>query len=460
MPSNTKNVRQRTRMNSEDSRRPLIGNRGKKSSNARNGLQVSFLCLIASISLLVFFFGFYSDALHPVVDHISGHLGYHNKTKQFAVVIDAGSTGTRVLAFEFHSGYLDGRLVLDKELFKQLKPGLSSFATDHTKAVDQIEKLLVEAKGFVPREKWAETPIVLKATAGLRLLGPDEANKLLDTARKVLVASGFHTNDESVSIMDGEDEGLFSWFTVNFLSGRLTGTNTIAALDLGGGSTQVTYTLTDEKDLSDTKDFIHSINVLKRTMNVFTHSYLGLGLMATRHAIFTDGTDKTEIHSECVNPIIKNRMWTYGSVDYNINGKENPKAKTPQADFDKCFEKVKRYVQKLTLPKPPSLQKHQIGAFSYYYDRAIETGLVDAIAGGETTIKNFHNQAREACASPNTEQPFMCLDLTFISTLLEYGFGLRQQTVLQLYKKIDGHEISWALGCAYNLLTSGRATFA
>lgn len=25
--------------------------------------------------------------------------------------------------------------------------------------------------------------------------------------------------------------------------------------------------------------------------------------------------------------------------------------------------------------------------------------------------------------------------------------------LLQLYKKIDGHEISWALGCAYNLLT-------
>lgn len=25
---------------------------------------------------------------------------------------------------------------------------------------------------------------------------------------------------------------------------------------------------------------------------------------------------------------------------------------------------------------------------------------------------------------------------------------------MQLYKKIDGHEISWALGCAYNVLTS------
>lgn len=179
MPSNAKNVRQR-RMNSDEFKRPLIGNRGKKEANRRSSLQLSFLCLIVSISLLIVFFGFYSDALHPVVDHISGHLGYHNKTKQFAVVIDAGSTGTRVLAFEFHLGYLDGRLVLDKELFKQLKPGLSSFATDHSKAVDQIEKLVAEAKGFVPQEKWAITPIVLKATAGLRLLGPEEAHNLLE----------------------------------------------------------------------------------------------------------------------------------------------------------------------------------------------------------------------------------------------------------------------------------------
>jgi len=32
-------------------------------------------------------------------------------------------------------------------------------------------------------------------------------------------ASPFLTNENSVSIMDGSDEGLFSWFTVNFLLG-------------------------------------------------------------------------------------------------------------------------------------------------------------------------------------------------------------------------------------------------
>lgn len=69
--------------------------------------------------------GTYTDSLHPLVDKIAVSLGY--KQLQYAVVIDAGSTGSRVIAYEFHMGYLDGRLILDKELFVQVKPGLSSY---------------------------------------------------------------------------------------------------------------------------------------------------------------------------------------------------------------------------------------------------------------------------------------------------------------------------------------------
>lgn len=32
--------------------------------------------------------------------------------------------------------------------------------------------------------------------------------------------SGFMVTPRSVSIMDGIDEGLFSWFTINFLLGK------------------------------------------------------------------------------------------------------------------------------------------------------------------------------------------------------------------------------------------------
>lgn len=41
---------------------------------------------------------------HKAVDHLAKSLGYHEPV--YAVVIDAGSTGSRVLAFSFHKAYL------------------------------------------------------------------------------------------------------------------------------------------------------------------------------------------------------------------------------------------------------------------------------------------------------------------------------------------------------------------
>lgn len=211
------------------------------------------------------------------------------------------------------------------------------------------------------------------------MLGQQQAEELLQVVRTVLENSGFKTDKDVVAIMDGTDEGIFSWFTLNFLTQQLSGTaqKTLAALDLGGGSTQVTYTIEDENDILRNKNLIHPISVLKRKMNLFTNSYLGLGLMASRHGVFTQGTNDTKIVSECVNSIIKDRSWVYGNVEYLISGKENPKATAkPEVDFDICYNKIKKYVIPLVNPKPIALQKHQIAAFSYYYDRAIETGLL------------------------------------------------------------------------------------
>ena len=47
--------------------------------------------------------------------------------------------------------------------------------------------------------------------------------------------------DKDVKILSGVDEGAFAWLTLNYLLGRLGGSEgeTVAAIDLGGGSVQV-----------------------------------------------------------------------------------------------------------------------------------------------------------------------------------------------------------------------------
>lgn len=226
-----------------------------------------------------------------------------------------------MLAYEFHLGYVNGHLVLDRELFKEIKPGLSSYADRPVVGAQRLVELFELAREFVPNTAWSATPIVLKATAGLRLLPADQANELLAQVRNVMNASGFLVPDDAVEIMDGTDEGIFSFFTVNFLLGALGGPNTVAALDLGGASTQVTFVPLDPRKTPSHAEYMHSVQGANDdTINVFTHSYLGLGLMAVRHAVLAHGqaANETQLVSECVNSIVHNKHWTYALVEYSV----------------------------------------------------------------------------------------------------------------------------------------------
>lgn len=260
----------------------------------------------------------YTDSFHPIIDGIAVRFGY--KQPQYAVIIDAGSTGSRVIAYEFHKGYLDGRLVLDSELFIESKPGLSSFHDEPKAGANSIGALLLKAKAFIPQRFWQSTPLVLKATAGLRLLLPVQAENLLNEVRNTFLRSGFAVKDDAVEIMDGVDEGIYSWFTINFLLGRLSSRSTVAALDLGGGSTQVTFAPKDVHKTPLMSEFMHTVSTQQAKIDVFTNSYLNLGLMAVRHAIFMRNqvNNETVLSTECVNPIVESKRFEYANVEYSI----------------------------------------------------------------------------------------------------------------------------------------------
>lgn len=68
---------------------------------------------------------------------------------------------------------------LKAQLFEEIKPGLSSYANNPVEGADKLNVLLNHAKEFIPQELWAETPVSLKATAGLRLLPKDKADAIL-----------------------------------------------------------------------------------------------------------------------------------------------------------------------------------------------------------------------------------------------------------------------------------------
>ncbi len=89
------------------------------------------------------------------------------------------------------------------------KPGLSSFKEDAEGAAKSLDVLLQVAMDNVPEGLKACTPIAVKATAGLRLLGPEKSQKILDAVRNRLetVYPFPVVEGDGVQIMDGKDEG-------------------------------------------------------------------------------------------------------------------------------------------------------------------------------------------------------------------------------------------------------------
>lgn len=197
----------------------------------------------------------------------------HGPEVAYGIMFDAGSTGTRVHVFQF-SRQPGETPTLTHETFKALKPGLSAYADDVEKSAPGIQELLDVAKQDIPFDFWKATPLVLKATAGLRLLPGEKAQKLLRKVKEVFEASPFLVGDDCVSIMNGTDEGVSAWITVNFLTGSLKtpGRGSVGMLDLGGGSTQITFLPRLEGTLQTSPpSFLTSLQVFNRTYRLYSY---------------------------------------------------------------------------------------------------------------------------------------------------------------------------------------------
>lgn len=224
----------------------------------------------------------------------------HTPTKklvQFALMIDAGSTGSRIHVYKFNN--CNPTPALEYEVFLMIRPGLSSYTDDPNAAAGSLDQLLEVAVKTVPKHLQSCSPVEVKATAGLRLLGHDTSQAILDAVRTRLRTKypfPVSSRASAVEIMDGRDEGVYAWLTANYLLGTLGSsassskslTNTYAVLDLGGASTQIVF----EPSFPDAShhglldgEHKYELTFAGRTHTLYQHSYLGYGLMRARRSV-------------------------------------------------------------------------------------------------------------------------------------------------------------------------------
>ncbi|XP_059576249.1 ectonucleoside triphosphate diphosphohydrolase 6 isoform X2 [Alligator mississippiensis] len=326
----------------------------------------------------------------------------------YGIMFDAGSTGTRIHIFKFTQKSKETPK-LTHETFKALKPGLSAYADD------------------------------------------------VDKVKEIFQASPFFVRDDCVSIMNGTDEGVSAWITINFLTGNLNvpRKRSVGMLDLGGGSTQITF-LPSSKTTLQTSPAGHlaAFQMFNNTYKLYSYSYLGLGLMSARLAILGGVEGKPlkegeELISSCLSPGFKTE-WEHAEIVYRVKGQ-----KAGEPLYESCSNKVAKMLYKKVY-KAEEVKDLDFYAFSYYYDCAAEVSLIDKEKGGSLTVSDFETAAKYVCktmeVSPG-DNPFLCMDLTYISVLLQ-ELGFPKSQVFKLARKIDDIETSWALGATFHYIDS------
>lgn len=247
---------------------------------------------------------------------------------QYAVIIDAGSSGSRVYIYVWppHTGdtrtLLNIRLLHDqlgKNVQHAITPGLSSCSADPSKASNYIAPLLDFAVANIPTSKHKETPLYILATAGMRLLDTDVQNMILEDLRKDIPKNySFQFALNNVKVISGKEEGIYSWISINYLMGRFDHTlekaplvnvefdkqnhlkrmSTISMLEMGGASVQISFEVTTEKQYQELKSrfpeetfkkMITEFNLgcsehdTNHHYRLFVDTYLTLGANAARN---------------------------------------------------------------------------------------------------------------------------------------------------------------------------------
>ncbi|KAK4457764.1 putative guanosine-diphosphatase [Cladorrhinum samala] len=429
---------------------------------------------------------------------------------QFVSMIDAGSTGSRIHVYKFNNCGPAPELE-DEVLFKMTKKiegqssGLSAFKDDPEAAAKSLDILLDAAMEVIPDRLKPCSPIAVKATAGLRLIGPEKSQKILDAVRlRIQTKYPFplvSKEQNGVAIMDGSDEGVYAWITTNYLLGKIGGPDhspTAAVFDLGGGSTQIVFEPTFEgltsggmPDKLAEGDHKYALDFGGRKFNLYQHSHLGYGLMSAREAILAtlvddiyeeNKDDKSWISKPVVNPCYSAGMVKEAKVVLPAGhalGKEIKLNMTgPQwAAPAQCRSLAERILKKEAACKlapcsfngvhQPSMAKtfarEDIYFLSYFYDRTQPLGmpesftlremadLTNRVCGGEKEWDVFHSV--HGALDELSDRPEHCMDLNFMLALTHTGYEMPIDREVRIAKQIKGNELGWCLGASLPLLS-------
>jgi len=247
------------------------------------------------------------------------------ESHQYAIVIDGGSTGSRMFVYRFFYPGHGAKREIDCLSNKKVTPGLSALDGHPEQAAEYMRPLFEHAATVIPETYHKETLVFIQATAGMRLLSEESQEAIYDglyvdlTQNKGGREGGeggfsfpFRLYRKNIGTLSGRLEGFYAALSVNYLTGRIDthlerergggeeggeegeeeevevtaeasisstkrgATQTlVGALDLGGSSTQIVFQhMEDSGAALDQSDF-------------WVQSYLAYGVDTIRYRLWS-----------------------------------------------------------------------------------------------------------------------------------------------------------------------------
>ena len=381
--------------------------------------------------------------------------------KHYGIVFDAGSSGTRIHVYTWKTGgggAKDSFDLVSDELLK-IKPGLSSYKERPSDAGASLAPLIEFAKGKIPADRLASTPMFLMATAGLRMVGEAAKDAILASVCAYLSGTGFLFRCEWATLLDGRDEGLYGWVTVNYLLDALYpgGSEPAGIIDLGGGSVQIVFPSSE----SAPAGYSEALDFAGRNHKLYVKSHLGFGLDAAR-------TKVLDLVVRNASPV------THPCLPLGASATHNGVMIAGGGDYKHCKKLVKKLFDDDDTPCKhgkgkcsfggafqPALPKTFYG-FSYLFDRTAAIGLLDGkpttYGTATMTRDDIEHAAKAICglnkdavaakfsaANDAAKSANFCGDAIYLEALLD-AFGFDDHTPMTMTNKIKDVELVWTLG--------------
>ncbi|TGZ59678.1 hypothetical protein CRM22_008933 [Opisthorchis felineus] len=460
---------------------------------------------------------FIRDLLICILQMTVAHALVIPGNNKYAVIVDAGSSGSRVYVYTWrdvgteNSGLKFPELLKDSRgepVVKKVSPGLSSYASNPKDAGKHISELLKIAEEAIPKASHSATHVYVYATAGMRLLSATAQCLIWRNVRsEIRNKHSFLFVNTDARTISGKDEALYGWIAVNYLLKRFgedehdkKKKSTYGMLDLGGASMQVAFEL-DPRTPNPKNVFPLSIRTTSsdddgsslQSYDLFLRSYLSYGANAMRNRheevlLFEHLSHSPEPEKPITisDPCLQKGLTIDSTLSpRGLNDTETPSKKVEEKEYNVQFigegdpDKCKVRVQSLVLGGDMGKQRAPPIPFDVtpFYGLSEFVYSLEGVSSGEIY---FYSEAAEKilelCKRPwdeyteilrkqygdeETYQKFVrirmhhCFKAIYVVTLLHTGLKFPEDyEKLHRVNEIDGTDVQWSLGAIFYILNS------